>query len=54
MSAPAIVIRLELERRPVVYLDTEGDDEAARLNDWLAVTGQRELVDRAIELRAAA
>ena len=36
MSAPpAIVIRLELEAAPRVYLDAVAESEAVRLEDWL-------------------
>jgi hypothetical protein len=55
VSTPAVVIRLEIERRPVVYLDTVSDGEETRLTDWLdAHPEQQALVDRALELRAAA
>jgi hypothetical protein len=51
MTAPAVVIRLELEARPLVYADALTDTDAARA--WLWVnrdTRRRELVARALEL----
>jgi hypothetical protein len=35
MSAPALVIRLEIEARPKVYIDAMREGEADRLLDWL-------------------
>jgi hypothetical protein len=35
VNAPAVVIRIELERRPVVYVEAGDDGEDARLRDWV-------------------
>ncbi|MGD0713102.1 MAG: hypothetical protein ABSB24_02810 [Gaiellaceae bacterium] len=35
MSVPAVVVRFELERAPVVYSDATSESEAMRLADWL-------------------
>jgi hypothetical protein len=35
MAAPAIVVRLEFERRPVAHLDCDHEEDAVRLDDWL-------------------
>lgn len=35
MSAPAAVIRFELERRPTVYFEALHEGERDRLLDWL-------------------
>ena len=37
MSAPSIVIVLELEAAPKVRLDVMSESEAQRLNDWIAL-----------------
>jgi len=51
-NAPALVIRLELEAAPVVYVDTLDTGEEARLTDWLTVARPDigELAARAFEL----
>jgi hypothetical protein len=51
VSAPAIVIRLELEQSPRLHHDCTTDGEYARLLDWLrAHPAQSDLVSRALEL----
>jgi hypothetical protein len=51
MSAPCVVIRLEFERRPVVFADYLTESEEIRMADWLGVHGDyAELVARALEL----
>jgi hypothetical protein len=35
VSAPAVIIRLELEASPHIYLDTIHSGEEARLRDWI-------------------
>ena len=35
MSCPAVVIRLEIESRPAVYIHAEHEGDALRLEDWL-------------------
>jgi hypothetical protein len=48
-TPPAVVIRLEFERGPVVYNDTLGDWEASRLCDWITAHPDLvELLERAI------
>jgi hypothetical protein len=37
-TAPALIIRLELEGAPSVYVDTANRHEEARLTQWLAET----------------
>ena len=55
MNPPAIVIRLPLEGRPAVYTDTVDDEEAARLDWWLATRPEyAELVEEALRLAAEA
>jgi hypothetical protein len=55
MSAPAIVIRLEIESSPVVYADVVSESEERRLGDWLAShPEQAELVRLAETMREAA
>lgn len=51
-DAPALVIRFELEARPIVYVDTLDPGEEARLTDWLleARPDLGELAARAMEL----
>jgi hypothetical protein len=53
--APAIVIRLELEAVPVVYVQTLNEAEERRLTDWVtdAHPEYGELVARALELAEA-
>jgi hypothetical protein len=34
-NPPAIVIRLELERSPVVYVDAQHQGDVERLYDWI-------------------
>jgi hypothetical protein len=36
MSAPAVVIRLELEAPPRLFADALGKNEWKRLSDWLS------------------
>lgn len=51
MSVPAVVIRLDLERRPVVFTDTRDEGEQARLSDWINASPDRlRLVRLALEL----
>lgn len=51
MSAPAVVIVLELEARPRVIVGTLDDGEAARLRDWLDAHPELlMLITRALEL----
>jgi hypothetical protein len=51
VSAPAIVIRLELEQPTRLHHDCMTDGEYARLLDWLRThPAQAALVARAIEL----
>jgi hypothetical protein len=55
VSPPAVIIRLEFERPPVVYADylTEGDE--VRMRDWLLVHPRwADLVNHAQELAAEA
>ena len=55
MTAPAVVIRLELEAAPCVIIDAVNDAELARLADWIhARPGIAELVTFAIELEGEA
>jgi hypothetical protein len=57
MSAPAVVIRLEIEEPVVVYVDALGKSEYVRLLDWLdAHPALRDLLDtaRTLQGRAAA
>jgi hypothetical protein len=35
MAAPAVVIRLEIEASPVVYIDASNEGEARRIADWI-------------------
>lgn len=54
MSAPGIIIRLELEAAPLVIADFLNDGEMARMNDWLDHhPAQAELIARALELAEA-
>ena len=51
MNAPAVVIRLELEAAPLVYVDTLRKSDANRLKDWLQTHDEYgALVARAMEL----
>lgn len=51
MSAPAVIVRLELEHAPVVYWDVVGEGEMCRLVDWLERhPNQLNLVERAREI----
>ena len=44
---PAVVIRLELEARPAVYIYAEHEGDALRLEDWLnAHPSYRDLLAR--------
>ena len=53
--APAIVVRLELERRPVLFYDTPDRDDAARVADWVgADPACRALVADALALAGVA
>jgi hypothetical protein len=48
---PAVVIRLPIEGRPIVYADALNDAEAQRLADWLnASPDARELLELADRL----
>jgi hypothetical protein len=51
---PAVVIRLEYERPPVVYCDALNDADELRLGFWLAEARPEygELVSRALDLAA--
>jgi hypothetical protein len=50
-QAPAWILRLELEARPVIIVDTLDDGEADRLADWLRAKPEyAELVERASDL----
>jgi hypothetical protein len=52
MSAPALVIRLELEAAPRLIFDCVSESEEKRLEDWFAA--HPDLLDpalRALELR---
>jgi hypothetical protein len=52
VTSPAVVIRFELERRPVVYVDALHEEDELRLRDWLD-NGRPDLgalIDAAIEL----
>jgi hypothetical protein len=52
MSAPAIVIRLELEAAPKLLTDCLSEAEEERLIDWLEVHPElRQLIVLAYELR---
>jgi hypothetical protein len=52
---PAVVIRLPIEGRPIVYTDALNDAEAERLADWLnASSNARELLERVERWRDAA
>jgi hypothetical protein len=35
MSAPAVVLRFELERAPEILIDAKNDAELVRLCDWV-------------------
>jgi hypothetical protein len=51
VSAPAVIIRLELEKAPAIYHDCAREGDYARLIDWLrAHPAQADLVARALEL----
>lgn len=51
MSAPAIVIRLELEAAPRVYMEALHEGDGARLGQWLASRVELlELVELAMRL----
>lgn len=55
MSAPAILIRLELEASPRLLTDCVSEGEQQRLLDWLrSRPALLELVETAIELEQAA
>jgi hypothetical protein len=54
VTPPAIVVRFELEARPVVFADYLDDSEAERMADWLdrhpdyarVIEDARELAER--------
>jgi len=51
MSAPAIVIRIPLEGRPVCCFDCRNEAEELRLFDWLRTHPELlEIVSRTLEL----
>ncbi len=52
MNPPALVIRIEVEAAPKVYVHTLNESEEHRLTDWLteARPDYGELVARALEL----
>lgn len=51
VSAPAVVIRLELERAPVLYFDCLNEGEEKRLHDWITARWKyAELVQQAAAL----
>ena len=51
MTAPALVIRLELERRPQVREEAMSEGEATRLADWIkSHESLRQLVEDALLL----
>jgi hypothetical protein len=51
---PAVVIRIELEAVPQLYLEVMTEGEELRLVDWVNGWAElRELVERALELRDA-
>ena len=52
MSAPVLVIRVEFEARPVVYIEAAHEGDADRLGDWLEHTDD-EQVQAAARLAAA-
>jgi hypothetical protein len=53
MSAPAVVVRFELEAAPRLYADATTEAEMARLLDWInAHPDHVDLIDRARELVA--
>jgi hypothetical protein len=55
MNAPALIVRLELEAAPLVFIDALDGAEEARLRDWLdSNQGYGDLVARALELAAEA
>jgi hypothetical protein len=48
MTPPALIVRLELESRPRVFVDALNEGEARRLADWLAAA-ERPLAERVLE-----
>jgi hypothetical protein len=51
VNAPAVVIRIPLEGRPLAYFDTLHEGERDRLLDWLSAHPELEdLVARAVRL----
>jgi hypothetical protein len=51
MSAPAVVIRLEIEAHPVIILEALSEDEKDRLADWIdAHEEYGELIRQAVKL----
>ena len=56
MSAPAAVIRIELEARPSVRIEAGNEGEQTRLLDWLGSDANDDLaalVARALDAREA-
>jgi hypothetical protein len=52
MSAPALIIRLELEAAPKVFGDCMSEGEADGLKDWIDSNPELlDLVESALELR---
>lgn len=51
-TTPALIIRLELEGAPIVYVDTADRHEEARLTQWLVETRPEygDLAARALDL----
>jgi hypothetical protein len=55
VSAPAYVVRLEVEAAPHVVVDALTEGESDRLRDWIAEhPAYWELVERPLQLRAEA
>jgi hypothetical protein len=48
MTPPALIVRLELESRPRVFVDALNEGEARRLADWIA-SAERVLAERVLE-----
>jgi hypothetical protein len=55
VSAPAVIIRIELEGPIVVYSDALREGEQLRLEDWVRADADRlEIVERALDLSGVA
>jgi len=48
--APAVVVRFELEQRPIVYVEADTGSDFDRVMDWLDAAGYLEFVAVARDL----